>query len=145
MMTNFRERLSELIKESGKTTEQIAEAFNTKSSSIRRWTTCDCSPKLSTLIKFADYFECSIDFLSGRTDNQLGFAPKNCPPFFTQLSEVLRLHKISTYKLDKETPIKHVYLNRWRHGGEPLLPSLIALANYIGCTIDQLVGRESIK
>lgn len=144
-MSSFSETLKELMQDRGLNSETLANNLGLKRSTINRWTLREYSIKLANLIMLADYFNCSIEFLVGRTETPLSFSPKNCPPFMEQFQAVLKAYGISTYKLDKETPIKHVYLNRWRHGGEPLLNNLFILADYFGCTLDQLVGRESLK
>ncbi len=142
-MSNFSEILKELMQERGLSCEKLAKNLGLKSATVSRWTLRDYSLKLKNLVMLADYFNCSIEFLAGRTEKPLSFTPKPRPPFMEQFKYILKTHGVSTYKLDKETPVKHVYLNRWRRGGEPLLNTLIILADYLGCTIDQLVGREN--
>ena len=64
------ERLMLLREESGLTQEKLAEIFKTKKATISRYETGTRDPKLDMLIEFADFFDVSVDFLLGRTENR---------------------------------------------------------------------------
>lgn len=140
---NIGERLKELMQDNEIKSDELAKKLNVNGSAVRKWLLYDKSIYLSTLIKIADYFKCSIDYLIGRSDIFLSFIPQETPPFIENLYIILKQKNISTYKLDKETSIHHSHLYRWRKGAEPLLDSLIILAEYLDISIDYLVGRET--
>lgn len=67
-MSNFSNRLKELRKAKGITQKQIALHFNMTERNYQRIEAND-SPSNENLIKFADYFNVSTDYLLGRSDD----------------------------------------------------------------------------
>lgn len=47
----------------------VAKEIGISSGIITKWKSTDALPNGETLIKLADYLECSVDYLLGRTDN----------------------------------------------------------------------------
>ena len=61
-------RLRELRKERGLTLDWVSVVTNINSVYLSRYETGKVSPNISTLIKLADYYDVSIDYLVGRSD-----------------------------------------------------------------------------
>ena len=141
-LSNFNERLSELMQFKGIKSEELAKKIGVTGSVVRRWTYNDTDVQLANLIKLADFFNCSIEFLIGRTENMLDIVPKKSPPFNSHLYTVIKQSGKSTYSIRKNTKIKGYHLFKWKNGSDPKLSSLLELSNYLGYTIDYLVGRE---
>ena len=66
---DFRNRLIELLQEDGGKKKDIAMKMNVDFRSLSNAYNFGIIPKPSTLMKMADYFNVSIDFLLGRSDN----------------------------------------------------------------------------
>lgn len=62
-------RLKELRKSSGISQLKLAMDLGMNQNSISRYENLERQADYETLIKFADYFNVSIDYLLGRTDN----------------------------------------------------------------------------
>ena len=62
-------RLKEIRKSKGISQLKMAMDLNTNQNTISRYETGEREPGINELIKIADYFNVSIDFLLGRTDN----------------------------------------------------------------------------
>ncbi len=62
-------RLKFLRKERGISQLKLAMDLNMNQNSISRYETGEREADYATLIKFADYFGVSIDYLLGRTEN----------------------------------------------------------------------------
>ena len=62
-------RLKELRKKRQITQQRLAIELNMCQNTISRYENGVCEPDHKTLIKFADYFNVSIDYLLERTDN----------------------------------------------------------------------------
>lgn len=60
-------RIKELRKERGLTLKSIAEALNTSHQVVSRYELERTQPDFATLIKIADFFGVTIDYLLGRT------------------------------------------------------------------------------
>ena len=62
-------RIKELRLNKKVTQKEIAEGIGVSSVSIQRFEYGSVRPRLDTLIALADYFDVSLDFLTGRNDN----------------------------------------------------------------------------
>lgn len=68
-MSNFSERFRELRLERGLTQEAVANIIGVKRYSVYTYEKGLNYPEVRNLIILADFFEVSIDYLVGRTDN----------------------------------------------------------------------------
>lgn len=136
------ERLSELMVDNGIKSDQLGKKLGVSGQTVRAW--CDGVQQISlvNLIKIAEFFNCSIDYLVGRTEKFLDFTPKECPSFYERFREILKEKGISRYRMAKESRIKDSYFTTWQNGSDPHILSLIEVADYLDITIDYLVGRE---
>lgn len=62
-------RLKELRKKKGLSQLRLATELNTTQNTISRYETGEREPGIIELIKIADYFNVSVDYLIGRTEN----------------------------------------------------------------------------
>lgn len=66
----FATRLKQLRESRGISTQKLADALHLKSKgSITQFEKAMTSPSVDTLIAIADYFNVSLDYLVGRSDN----------------------------------------------------------------------------
>lgn len=68
-LASFSERLDELIESRGITRGKVAEAVGITPRALQLYAKMERRPSLSTLMALADYFDTTIDYLVGRTDN----------------------------------------------------------------------------
>ena len=62
-------RLKELRKKKGISQLRLATELNTTQNTISRYETGEREPGIAELIKIADYFNVSVDYLIERTEN----------------------------------------------------------------------------
>ena len=62
-------RLKELRKKKGLSQLRLATDLNTTQNTISRYETGEREPGIDELITIADYFNVSVDYLIGRTEN----------------------------------------------------------------------------
>lgn len=62
-------RLKELREELNLSQNDVAIAINTSQRNISRWEKMENEPTSNFVIALADFFECSTDYLLGRTDD----------------------------------------------------------------------------
>jgi len=67
---SFASRLRDLRNSEGSTMLQLANAIGTTKSTISNFENAQRKPSIEMLIKIADHFNVSIDFLIGRTNDQ---------------------------------------------------------------------------
>ena len=146
-LSNLGERLTELMfYDNNMTTRQLGAKLGVSSSTVSGWKNGTRSMLLSNALKLADYFECSLSFLTGhsRDDKKLDYIPHPVPQFYNRLLEVLKEKGITRYRLVKDTKFSNGNISRWKEQGDPLLQSVIDLADYFGYTLDHFVGRERL-
>ena len=69
-MATFENRLVELRKEKGLTQSDLADSVNISRGALSLYELGTRKPDYETLVKIADYFNDSVDWLLGRTDNR---------------------------------------------------------------------------
>lgn len=76
-------RIKELREEMNFSQDYIAKAVGTSQRNISRWEKGENEPSYKQLVSLADFFNCSIDYLVGRTDD---FGVVNVAPISAELS-----------------------------------------------------------
>ena len=141
-MSNFGEVLSCLIFDTKISYQKLADDLGVALQTIYRWKGNKKDIGLSHLVALCEYFNCSLEFLIGRTEQTAkpnNFAIEN---FGSRVRSIMKDKKITTYQMRKETPYGSRYFERWDNGADPQLSTLIELANYFDCSLDELVGLE---
>lgn len=69
-MTEFANRLNLLRKEKGVRAEDIAEFLNLKKRIVFSYERNEAKPSYDKLIRLADYFDVSLDYLVGRSEER---------------------------------------------------------------------------
>ncbi len=143
-LSNFSENLSELIDDNHLTVEEFAESVDIAFSEVYRYLRKEYMPKLSNLIKIADTYHYSLDYLIGLIPFPENAKFKTTPPFCEQFKKHLEKKGVSRYRMSKETEISINRIDSWYHGEfTPSLEKAIILKEYFKCTLDYLFGRES--
>ena len=68
-------RLKELREEKNLTQWDVANGIQTSQRNIGRWENGEVIPSADVVVKLADYFDVSADYLLGRTDDLGAFVP----------------------------------------------------------------------
>ena len=63
--TKFGARLKELREEKGVSMIELARAIGVSDAAVCKWENGMAEPKLGYIIRLAEYFDCSIDYISG--------------------------------------------------------------------------------
>ena len=141
-MSNFVENLRDLLFDNHLTISMLAERVGVSEVAAYSYLRGQL-PDIAVLIRMADCFHCSLDFLLGRTPElqHMNFLP--VPPFPAQLAFLLEYYHVKKYRLCKEVPITHSVFFNWQNGVySPSLESVVKLADYFGCSVDFVLGRE---
>ena len=75
------ERLTELMEIKGVNGKALASGINVSTTAISNWTSGKGYFRLYNCIKIVNYFNCSVDFLVGRSATILDFTPNRVPRF----------------------------------------------------------------
>ena len=141
-MANFCENLKELMLYHDYNTMSLGEELGISSGNISIWLNNNSDIGLEMLITLSNLFNVSIEFLSGRIEiDNINFIDTNVK-FYDRLKVVLKEKNISEYRIAKDILHSKNRIFQWKNGSQPRLSSLIAIADYLDCTLDYLVGRE---
>ena len=141
-------RLQELIEESGKTHKELSEILKINLHDIIRWDSGknDYLPSIKKLMIFADYFQCSVDYLLGLTDLD-SYIPSSVkePKIAGNLRKIVYERNLTFTSLSEKTGIKNTTLfYNWNSGKSlPQIENLIKVASALDCSVDFLLGRET--
>lgn len=139
---NFGAVLTELMVEKGIDSIKLATEIGVTRTSIYRWQKGDRDVGLTHLVSLCRYFNCSLDYLVGLTQHDSGTSKFNVENFGRRLRKVMKSKGVSSYKLQKDTQYHGKYFSLWDKGSDPKLSTLVELANYFKCSLDELVGLE---
>lgn len=140
----FGERLKELMFDEGLSFREMAAKAGADLTMVYRWLRGDGYPRTSTLIRIADAFSCSLDYLLGMSDDSEVRVFRPSPiSFGERLRSLLIWKNLSEYRLVRETGISRSRFRDWRCNIRlPSPENLCLLADYLDVTADFLVGRE---
>ncbi len=135
--------LNELITLHGLNEQTLAEKTGIPLSCISSYVRGLQVPYFDTLIKLADYFNCSVDYLLGRTDMICEKSYNNRIPFAQRFNELLKANNYKSFKPFENTEISKSSFYEWKRGESlPTLNNIVELAKFFDCSVDFILGRE---
>lgn len=141
MAITLGERLSELLEDNYLTAAAFSEKTGLSTSGISQWIREESSVKLTSLLVIASFFDCSVDYICGRTDFQGKFNPAP-PDFPARLVPLIEKSGKTKTEVFKALGMNRRAFYDWQNGFVPLSSNLIAFADYFGVTVDYLIGIE---
>jgi len=140
-MSDFREKISELIEYSGKPLSELARISGIAQSKLSNWTRYDVIPETKSLIQIVKYFNCSLDFLIGISEIAEAKFNNNPVSFSGRLQALIKEKNKTPYRICKELHLNTGMMSGWVNQGKlPDYENLIALAYYFNCSADYLLG-----
>lgn len=134
-------RLKDLMSEREIKTECLSSEIGIVSSAIRAWLRGDKLPTLKNVISLADYFCCSLDYITGREEKFEEVHAHALPPLYERIRSIMKSEGITRYHITHHSSIKDSHFVNWAKGEIPSLPNLCILADCLHVTLDYLVGR----
>ena len=141
-MNEFQERLEELLLSANISRLKLSKILNISPTTINGYFNNGYYPQINFAIRLADYFNCSLDFLFGLSDNKSN-TNSNPAPFFDNFEYLLCLNKIPIAKALRELKMSEYNYYRWKNGRFPKTVNLIEIAKYFSVSIDYLIGRTT--
>lgn len=141
---NFQNRFIELVNDlEGQSKSKNADLIGISNTTYSNAYNYGIIPKTSTLIRIANYFNISIEFIIGNTDDEQ-FEKSQHPVLFKErLMQLQKEKNISTvYELAKIVHIHRNNIAQWNKlNCIPLIDDIIIVADYFDVSIDYLLGR----
>lgn len=142
-LSNFAESLSELLLLNNISPSALAKTLGCGKGTISRYQSAQKMPSLTMLLRMADYFQCSTDYLLGLETELYTRNFKPCPPFQERLSIFCKELKVTKYQIEHKAKIAQSAIYKWQNGtGEPAVDSLIKISEAFNCSVDFILGRS---
>lgn len=112
-------RLKELREEQNLSQDDVAKAINTSQRNIGRWENGSNEPTANFVIRLANFFECSIDYLLGRSDDfgNVVIQNKKSPELTSEEKELLKNYRSLPYQ-EKAQASEYVNFLAQRRGNK---------------------------
>lgn len=137
------DRISDKMYDRQISTKQLADELGIDVSLIYRCLRGVGLLQTQYMIKLADYFCCSLDYLLGIENNDYVGHYRTSHTFGQRLTHIYQTRNITEYRVMKDTSLSRTSLHDWRYNIRmPSLSNLVTLARYLDCSVDYLVGRE---
>ena len=144
-MGKFSQNLIDLTSDQGLSLKRLSKKVDISSSLLYRYAIEERFPTIESIIKLANYFNCSINFLVGLDDEPSSANLKSIfdsHVFLSRYNNLITTNNLSHYALSKKINISENGYSVWQKGSMPYLDTLIKLADFFGVSIDYLVGRS---
>lgn len=142
-LSNFAERLSELMFDAKLKAPAFAKILGCGSNTVTRYIAKSNFPTVEMAVKIADYFKCSLNYLFGLSDNDYEKIFKVCPPFSERLPELLKHFNSNKATLEKGARLPQSAIYSWQNGKtSPDIVSVWKMSDYFKCSMDFIIGRE---
>ena len=141
-LSKFAERLSWLMFENNLSAVEFTSKLNCGHTTINRYLKGNRLPKTDLVVKMADYFHCTTDYLLGIDEESYCSAFVPCPPFHEHFKSVLEKRKITAQGLHELTQIPLSAIYYWLGGNYlPTIDKIVTIAEKLNCSVDYLLGR----
>lgn len=137
-MVDFIKLVENILEEQGKTKQDLFEnnvvSVNTFYKYRQRY------PSIKTVVKIANYLNVSLDYLF-EFSSENHFIEYNVDNlnFYNNLTSMIDSNKISYRKFCKDLGYAKDNILRWKSGIQPTILRVLEIANYFGCSIDDLL------
>ena len=144
--TEFQKRIRELAAESDKTYAELTKLIGIDDRPFSHAVQYGIIPSTRVLIRIADYFQVSIDFLLGKTDEETFYPSETNSDFFTRIVELCSEKDVTFYEVAKQCHLDKSCVSRWvRLKSLPTLEYLELIVDYFHVSIDYMLGRTDEK
>lgn len=143
---SFQKRFKSLLEESDYSRGEIAKLIPLSQSTLSNALTYGIIPSTKTLIKIADFFDISINFLLGKTDIEDFYKSSSPASFLSRFESLCSEKEVTHYKVAADCLFDKSNISRWiSKGFLPELEILELLCDYFNVSPDYLLGRTEDK
>ena len=139
-MNEFQERLNELLEDHKMSRLQLSKELGITSTTVNGYFNYGYYPQIDIATKMSKFFNCSLDFLYGLSDN-IENLNIDTGKFFDKFNNLIKESKISIAKTLKDLKMSETNYYRWRNGLLPKTINLLEIAKYFNASIDYLIGN----
>ncbi len=139
---NFQKRINELVGEQNIKKSTLPSKIGVDYRSVSNALNYGIVPSPRILIRIADYFNVSVKYLLGQTDDEYFSKSKTDSNFDTRFRALCERDSVTFYKVGKDCHFSNSYISRWLNFGYlHSLELLEILSDYFSVSLDYLLGR----
>jgi len=143
--TTFQKRINELVAETDLKNADLAKAGNFDYRSLSNALVYGIIPTTTTLIRMADYFNVSMDYLLSRTDKN-DYTEPSTTTFQERFEKLCEEKGVTHYKVSQDCFFDKSNISRWLSKGYlPTLELLDMITKYFNVSIDYILGRSDFR
>ncbi len=143
---SFQKRFNSLLEDSDYKRSELAKLIPLSQSTLSNALTYGIIPSTKTLVKIADFFDISIDFLLGKTDVEVFYKSSSPASFLSRFESLCSEKEVTHYKVATDCLFDKSNISRWiSKGFLPELEILELLCDYFNVSSDYLLGRTEDK
>lgn len=143
---SFQKRFNSILQDSDYTRSEIVKLIPLSQSTLSNALTYGIIPSTKTLVKIADFFDISINYLLSKTDNVEFYKSSNAVSFQTRFENLCSEKGVTHYKVATDCLFDKSNISRWLSKGFlPELEIIELLCDYFKVSPDYLLGRTDYK
>ena len=143
-MESFAEILKDLVNEKELSLRKLGLECGFTSGQLSRWINGKY-PTIDNAVKLAKYFNCSLDYLFGVSEekNYSKYANDeyDFALFLDRYKQTIKTNGLSHSQFTRQSNLSESCLRDWKKGHKPLMDTMVILAKNLSCSIDYLLGR----
>lgn len=128
-------KIIELLNEHNLNAHKFEVEAGLSNASVQAWKNGKSKPSAAALVKVANYFGVSVDYLLGRTNKKETFMD-----FYERLKEICEARHTSLYALERATGMGKGSSVKWKESF-PKANTLKKIADQLDVSTDYLLGR----
>lgn len=143
---SFQNRITELVEDCEVNKSALPNIIGVDYRSLSNALNYGIIPTPRILIRIADYFNVSIKYLLGTSDDEYFNKAKEKSDFKTRFDILCNDKHVTHYQVSKDLHFDQSYITRWiKKNYLPALELLELLSDYFKVSIDYLLGRTDDK
>lgn len=143
---SFQKRFKSLVEDSDYKRSELAKLIPLSQSTLSNALTYGIIPSTKTLMKIADFFDISINFLLGKTDIEEFYKSSSPASFLSRFESLCSEKEVTHYKVATDCLFDKSNISRWiSKGFLPELEIIELLCDYFNVSPDYILGRTEDK
>ncbi len=140
-MVDFIKAVTEALREQDKSTEDLFQNGVVSKNTFYKYK--QRNPSIKTLVNIANYLEVSLDCLLEFSDEN-NFVPyeDDQSGFYDNLIAMIKKSNLTSRQFCAEMNYSRANIDRYKNGVLPNLQTLIEIAQYFGCGVDDLLVHQ---
>ena len=136
------QRLSDLRNEAGMTQSKLAEELGVTQQAVNTYENSDKDIMTSTILRIADYFDVSVDYLMGVSESKDILEPRSNDECYKRIGDIRRLKRLSQKQMAELLGVSQQQVGRFESGKYDLSGKrFLQIAEVCDVSLDYLAGR----